>query len=624
MKVSIMSSNSPDVAQSNVSTVPTVPASVAMLRVLESWGVKHIYGYPGGSFNSTMAALDAEKDNIQYIQVRHEQVAALAASADAKLTGRVQVCFGSAGPGATNLLTGLYDAREDHAPVVALIGQVPSTNMNYNYFQEFAENPMFEDVAIYDRTVMTPESLPYVVDKAVREAYKHKGVAVVVIPNDYGYVQIPDEPYSSSSPTDRKPAPLPQPTDEEVSTVIKMIKAAKRPIIHVGRGIQAGGEKLAELSKKLQIPLILTGLAKGLVPDDFEANLGYANRAASKAADEAFATADLVIALGSNFPFANLVYRTHKFKFIQIDADSGHFGSHHFLDYGVWSDATAFVEKALEMSEPSPSSPFYRAVVAANKNWREYLDKMTNRPSNPLEFEAVYKEINRVAEEDAVFSIDVGDNIINSFRYLHLTPKNKWTISALFASMGYGLPGSLAGALSFPERQIFNISGDGAFSMVMQDLITQKKYKLPVINVITSNAALNFIKSEQDDLPIPQHSGIFLEDQDFAMIAQGMGVESVTVRSSDELPAAFDKAIEVTQAGRPFLIDAKITDKRGLPVEELEFHVEDGKFVETINPKYNSNGTLKHPDSLEEFFASYDGEELLPMTYYFEQEGVEA
>lgn len=226
----------------------------------------------------------APRKIVQYIQVRHEQVSALAASADAKLTGRVQVCFGSAGPGATNLLTGLYDAREDHASVVALIGQVPTANMNYNYFQEFAENPMFEDVAVCNRTVVTAESLPYVVDKAVREACKHKGVAVVAIPNNFGYVQIPDEPYSSSSPTDRKPAPLPLPTDEEVKNVLDLIKAAKHPVIHVSRGIGAGGEKLVELSKKLQIPLVLTGLAKGLVPEEYEGNLGYANRAACKAA----------------------------------------------------------------------------------------------------------------------------------------------------------------------------------------------------------------------------------------------------------------------------------------------------------------------------------------------------
>lgn len=601
----------------------TVPASVAMLRVLQSWGVNHVYGYPGGSFNSTMSALEQEKDRIDYIQVRHEQVGALAASADAKLTGKVAVTFGSAGPGATNLITGLYDAKEDHAPVLALIGQVPSTNMNYNYFQEFVENPMFQDVAVYNRLVMTPESLPYVVDKAIREAYKHQGVAVVVIPNDFGYAQIPDETYSSVSPTDNKPRPLPLATDEEVDEVLAMIKAAKRPVIHVGRGIGAGGQKLVELSKKLQIPLILTGLAKGLVPDDYEGNLGYANRAAFKAADEIMAVADLVIAIGADFPFANLIYRTHEFKFIQVDIDETQFGRHHYLDKGVWSDATAFVQKALDRADVVAPSPFFKAAVADNKNWRAYMAKMTNRTGDPLEFEQVYKQINRVAEPDAVFSIDVGDNIINSFRYLNLTPQNKWTISALFASMGYGLPGSLAGALSFKDRQVWNISGDGAFSMVMQDLITQKKYQLPVINVITSNASLNFIKSEQDDIDMVNHSGIFIEDQDFAMIANGMGVDAITVRHYDELAAAFDKAIEVTKAGKPFLIDAKISDKRGLPVEELQLDIVDGKLIETLNPGYNANHTLEHPESVEAFFKSYDGEELLPLIHFFEEEGVE-
>ncbi|WP_125766543.1 pyruvate oxidase [Lapidilactobacillus wuchangensis] len=601
----------------------TVPASVAMLRVIESWGVKHIYGYPGGSFNSTMSALDQEKERLKYVQIRHEQVGALAASADAKLTGKIAVTFGSAGPGATNLLTGLYDAREDHAPVLALIGQVPSKNMNTNYFQEFDENPIFADVAVYNRLVMTPESLPYVVDKAIREAYKHQGVAVVIIPNDFGYVEIPDEPYTSVSPTDNKVKPLPTATDAEVDQVLDMIKAAKRPVIHVGRGIRGGGDKLIELSKKLQVPLVLTGLAKGLIDDHYEGNLGYANRAAAKAADEIFAVSDLVIAIGTDFPFANLVYRTHPFKFVQVDVDEAQFGRHHFLDLGIWSDATAFVEKALDRSEAAAPSPYFKAAVADNLNWRQYLDKLLNRETDPLEFEPIYKQINRIAEDDAVFSIDVGDNIINSFRYLNLTPKNKWTISALFASMGYGLPGAIAGKLSFPDRQVFNISGDGAFSMVMQDLIDQKKYQLPIINIITSNTVLGFIKSEQDDLNIAHHSGIDLEDQDFAMIAQGMGVESITVRKSSELPAAFDRAVEVTKAGRPFLIDAKITQKRGLPVEELELSIKDGQLTETISPSYNANHDLKGTTSLEDFFASYDAQELKPLAHFFDEAGVE-
>jgi len=605
-------------------TQKTVPASVAMLKVIEAWGVDHVYGYPGGSFNSTMNALDIEKDNIKYVQIRHEQVGALAAAADAKLTGKIGVAFGSAGPGATNLLTGLYDAREDHAPVLALIGQVPSTNMNYNYFQEFNENPIFDDVSVYNRTVMTPESLPYIVDKAIREAYRYQGVAVVIIPNDFGYVQIPDTPYSSVSPTDNKTRPLPEATDEEVDKFLAMVKAAKRPVFHIGRGIKDGGAKIAELSKKLQIPITITGLAKGLVPDDYEGNLGFLNRAASKAADEIFAVSDLVIAVGADFPFANAIYRTHPFNFIQVDTDEAQFGRHHFLDLGIWSDATSFVEKALDRSTAVEPTPFFQAAVADMANWKEYLTMLTNRDTDPLEFEPLYKAINQAADPDAIFSIDVGDNIINSFRFLNLTPKNKWVISALFASMGAGVPGALAAQLSYPKRQVFNISGDGAFSMVMQDLLTEKKYNLPIINIITSNESLNFIKSEQDDIAMKEHSGIYIDGQDFAMIANAMGIESVTVTKSSDLKEAFDQALAVTKDGKPFLIDAKITDKRGIPVEELELKVVDGKFVESINPSYNANQTLVHTDSVRDFFNSYDGQSLKSLPEFFDDYGVTA
>ncbi|KRN28904.1 pyruvate oxidase [Lactobacillus selangorensis] len=203
----------------------TIKASVAMLKVLEDWNVDHVYGLVGGSFNSTMDALDDEQANLKYIQVRHEQVGALAASTDAKITGKIGVCFGSAVPGAVNLLNGLYDAKEDHVPVLALVGQVAHQNMNYDYFQEFDEDPMFTDVSVYDRTVTTPESLPYVVDKAIRHAYKEHGVAVVIIPNDFGYVQIPDEHYAFHQAFDAKAPCLPTATDDEVDHVLEMITA---------------------------------------------------------------------------------------------------------------------------------------------------------------------------------------------------------------------------------------------------------------------------------------------------------------------------------------------------------------------------------------------------------------
>lgn len=598
----------------------TTPASVAMLKVIEAWGVKHIFGYPGGSFNSTMSALEQEKERLQYIQVRHEQVGALAAAADAKLTGKIAVTFGSAGPGATNLLTGLYDAREDHAPVLALIGQVPHDKMNYNFFQEFDENPIFADVSCYCRTVMTPESLPYVVDKAIREAYKHRGVAVVIIPNDFGYVQIPDVPYKSTSPTDNKPQPEPAATDEEVDQVLAMLKAAKRPVIHVGRGIKNGGDQLIELSKKLQIPLIMTGLTKGLLAEDYEGNLGPVNRAGSKAANEIMDIADLVIALGTDFPFANNVYTRHDFKFIQVDHDEAQFGRHHYLDLGVWADATQFVNKMLERSQPQPASAFFQAAVADQKNWQAYLKKLATRRTDPLEFEPVYNELNRIADDRTVVSLDVGDNTINLLRYMNVKPTNKWVVSALFASMGAGIPGAIAGALSFPDRQVVSISGDGAFSMVMQDLITEKKYHLPILNIVTSNTTLGFIRDEQADIPgMHDYSGIDLEDQDFVKIAEGMGVEGVTVTKSDDLKAAFDQAAEVLAAGRPFVINAKITLKRGFPVEALKVAIKDGRVVETVDPAFNANDVEHHVDDLQGLFDYYDGEELKPLQHFLDE-----
>lgn len=598
----------------------TTPASVAMLKVIEAWGVKHIFGYPGGSFNSTMSALEQEKERLQYIQVRHEQVGALAAAADAKLTGKIAVTFGSAGPGATNLLTGLYDAREDHAPVLALIGQVPHDKMNYNFFQEFDENPIFADVSCYCRTVMTPESLPYVVDKAIREAYKHRGVAVVIIPNDFGYVQIPDVPYKSTSPTDNKPQPEPAATDEEVDQVLAMIKAAKRPVIHVGRGIKNGGDQLIELSKKLQIPLIMTGLTKGLLSEDYEGNLGPVNRAGSKAANEIMDIADLVIALGTDFPFANNVYTRHDFKFIQVDHDEAQFGRHHYLDLGVWADATQFVNKMLERSQPQPASAFFQAAVADQKNWQAYLKKLATRHTDPLEFEPVYNELNRIANDRTVVSLDVGDNTINLLRYMNVKPTNKWVVSALFASMGAGIPGAIAGALSFPDRQVVSISGDGAFSMVMQDLITEKKYHLPILNIVTSNTTLGFIRDEQADIPgMHDYSGIDLEDQDFVKIAEGMGVEGVTVTKSDDLKAAFDQAAAVLAAGRPFVINAKITLKRGFPVEALKVAIKDGRVVETVDPAFNANDVEHHVDDLQGLFDYYDGEELKPLQHFLDE-----
>ena len=231
-----------------------INAGIAMVKVLESWGIDHIYGIPGGSFNSIMDALYQEKTEINYIQVRHEEVGALAAAADAKLTGKVGAVFGSAGPGATHLINGLYDAQMDHVPLVAFLGQVASTSMNYNSFQELNENPIFADVSVYNRTVMTPQSLPHVVDEAIKAAYEHKGVAIVTIPVDLGFEEIDEQPFSTAH-THKTSVILPE--EKDLLAALPYLEKAKKPVLYVGQGTRNGFPQIKEFSEHFSVLMIM-------------------------------------------------------------------------------------------------------------------------------------------------------------------------------------------------------------------------------------------------------------------------------------------------------------------------------------------------------------------------------
>ncbi|QBO37224.1 pyruvate oxidase [Periweissella cryptocerci] len=577
----------------------TIKASVAMLRVIESYGVDHLYGLPGGSFSTTMDALYDEQAKLKFIQVKHEEVGAMAATADAKLTGKIGVAFGSAGPGATHLFNGLYDAKMDGVPMLALIGQVKQSAMNFDSFQEMDEVPMFGDVSVYNRTVTTAESLPHVIDEAIRIAYQQHGVATVVIPNDLGAKLIPDTPYSSAE-SYREPTATMAPNEEDVLAALNLIKSAKRPVLFVGMGAKNAPDEVIALAKRLSMPIITTAIAKGVLPDDTEMHLGSANRVAQKPANDALKEADLVVMIGSNWPFAvgNLLPEQ---KFIQIDNDSSKFGRRHHVDVGILADAKAVIERLLALTKDSEPTAWYNANLANIKNWRAYLTMMMNRTDadGPLGVEPVFKEINRISTADAVYGIDVGDINMNSVRYLNMTGEQKWVTSGLFATMGYGVPAALAGKLSFPDRQVFNLAGDGAFSMVMQDIDTEVRNNLQIINVIFTNRQLGFIVDEQEDAQQPRF-GVYMTDNDYAKIAEAQGAIGITVTKQSELAAAFDRARD---ADKPVLIDVKVTADRPIPVEALQ--LDPAKFsaeeIATFKERYHADDLVPFSAFLTEY-----------------------
>ena len=551
-----------------------INAGVAMVNVLEAWGIDHIYVIPGGSFNSTMDALYHEREAVKYVQVRHEEAGALAAATDAKLTGKVGAVFGSAGPGASHLINGLYDAQMDHVPVLALLGQVASTAMNYNAFQELNENPMFADVSVYNRTVMTPESLPHVIDEAIKAAYQQKGVAVVTIPVDFGFEEI-EEAEIATAKNHKTGVVFPDETD--LKAALPLIEAAHQPVLYIGQGVRGNFDTIKAFSEHFSMPVAASVLAKGIVPDLYENFLGFAARVATKPANEALADADLIVFVGSDFPFGRNFFNPSA-KFIQVDIDAAKFGRRHNVDQSVLGDGATALRRWVELGTARPADAWLKANQENIRNWHAWRKSFYNDESTPLRAEPVFKEINRIAEQDAVYVADVGNVTLNAIRHLEMNGEQQFTTSGWFATMGNGVPGGIAAQLTYPDKQVFTFSGDGGFAMQMQDVITQVKYNLPIINVVFSNDAFGFIEAEQEDTE-QQKFGVFLEGADFGKVGEALGADGFTITEYSQLEPAFTAA---KASKRPVVIDVKIKDERPLPVEALQLEPE--KFsVEQIN-----------------------------------------
>ncbi|MFC6464381.1 pyruvate oxidase [Marinilactibacillus sp. GCM10026970] len=583
-----------------------IEAAVAAIKVLESWGVKQIYGLPAGSLNSWMDALKHEETKMDFVQVRHEEVGAIAASMQAKFSGEIGVVFGSGGPGATHLMNGLYDAREDGVPMLAIIGQRAENEINMDAFQEMNHNPLFADVAIYNRRVAYAEQLPKVIDEAIRTAISRKGIAAVEVPVSFGWVEMDDEGWYSSANARRTPT-YSIPDEKDIEDAAKILENAKRPVIYAGIGTRGNGDAVMELSRKLKAPVAITGLNYDNFPHDFEALLGSANRVARKPAVEVFEEADVVLFAGSNYPFTEVTgVFDHIDKFIQIDIDPYKLGKRHPVDVAILGDAGAAIRSITDKISEKPESAWYRANINNVKNWAAYIDKLEKKTEGKLQVYQAYNAINNVADEDAIYSTDVGNTTQTSIRHLKMTPKNMWRTSGVFATMGSGLPGAIAAKKSFPNRQVWDLTGDGAFAMVQHDIITTVQHKLPSIHVVFSNEEYAFIKAEQEDTN-HYYFGVDFQSVDYAKIGEAQGAVGFTVKEISELEETFQKAVDLEKSGRTVVIDVKISNDRPIPVERLR-----------LDPKLYSE------EEINEFKERYEAQDLIPFGQFLEDEGLEA
>lgn len=582
-----------------------ITASAAMLNVLKTWGVDTIYGIPSGTLSSLMDALAEDKD-IRFLQVRHEETGALAAVMQAKFGGSIGVAVGSGGPGATHLINGVYDAAMDNTPFLAILGSRPVNELNMDAFQELNQNPMYNGIAVYNKRVAYAEQLPKVIDEACRAAVSKKGPAVVEIPVNFGFQEIDENSYYGSGSYERSFL-APALNEVEIDKAVEILNNAERPVIYAGFGGVKAGEVITELSRKIKAPIITTGKNFEAFEWNYEGLTGSAYRVGWKPANEVVFEADTVLFLGSNFPFAE-VYEAFKNteKFIQVDIDPYKLGKRHALDASILGDAGQAAKAILDKVNPVESTPWWRANVKNNQNWRDYMNKLEGKTEGELQLYQVYNAINKHADQDAIYSIDVGDTTQTSTRHLHMTPKNMWRTSPLFATMGIALPGGIAAKKDNPDRQVWNIMGDGAFNMCYPDVITNVQYDLPVINVVFSNDKYAFIKDKYEDTN--KHLfGCDFTNADYAKIAEAQGAVGFTVNRVEDIDAVVAEAVKLNKEGKTVVIDARITPHRPLPVEVLE-----------LDPKLHSEEAIKA------FKEKYEAEELVPFRLFLEEEGLQS
>lgn len=568
-----------------------ITAAEALLKELKLWGIDHAYGIPGSSLNGMMNALRKEdEDGVRYIQVRHESAGAMAASAEYKLSGNIGVAFGSGGPGSTNLTNGLFDALMDGSPMLAIVAQSDSINQNTHAFQEREMLPFFDSVSVYNAKAMNADQIPYMVNDAIRTAYEKKGPAVLILHNDFMEEEIEYVPQEGSV---REIPNLKhfEIDKNKINSIAEEIVNAKRPMLYLGLGVKGYQEKAIEVSKRFNLPVVTTAPSVGIsFPANHENFMGAFGRLGTKPAFELINNTDLIIFVGSSHPFAR--YWPKDIKVIQVNNSFREIGRQLKAYDSIVADSGDFFDALLETNIKREDDSFLKAAREDMKAWNEYLEKQADRESDVIYYESVIRKVKEYSEKDAVYTLGIGNNKAHAIRILPLYGDHKFTMSSWFATLGYSTPAAIGAYLEYPDRQIFSIVGDGGFAMNNQEILTQAKYKMPIINVVITDQTYGFIKHSQLG-GFKDEFGVDIQDADWSKVGEGLGAISFKVNTKEELENAFKEAISLNKDGnkKPILIDAHVVYED--PLDTANMKLDRNKFSDSEIEGYLKENNLE-------------------------------
>jgi thiamine pyrophosphate-dependent acetolactate synthase large subunit-like protein/nitrite reductase/ring-hydroxylating ferredoxin subunit len=528
-----------------------------LVDVLCEWGLDAAFGMVGHSNLGLADALRAatEDGRLTYVGIRHEGAAAFAASGYAKLTGRPAACFSIAGPGATNLMTGLWDAKVDRVPILALTGQVQTQVLGPGAFQEVPLDQAFQPVAEWSQTVLSPANATELAALAMKHAIVNRDVAHLIFPD-----QVQDLPGLEDPPArpraGRLAAPAIAPPDDELARAVTLLGAATKPAIVIGNGARGHREDIIALAEQLDAPMITTFKAKGTVPDDHPLACGTLGRSGIPVASMTVAKADCLLVLGASF--SNHTSIPTWVPTIQVDLDRMMLGKFHPVDVPLWGEIGRTIG-LLRAAVPAADRPEQREAVATRwARWR--AEKSARMPRTDhlgrLHPALVFDALAAVTPEDAVIAVDVGNNTYSFGHFFECRGRQDVLMSGYLGSIGFALPAAIGASVALQRqgraRKVVSISGDGGLGQYLAELTTAVKYRLPITHVVLNNGELAKISREQLGAIRPVWE-TDLVNPDFARFADLCGARGFSVRAADELRPALEAAFAVTDG--PSLVE---------------------------------------------------------------------
>ncbi|WP_420101176.1 ubiquinone-dependent pyruvate dehydrogenase [Bosea sp. (in: a-proteobacteria)] len=520
-----------------------------IVDILEQAGIGRIYGLVGDSLNGLTEAL-RRKGGIDWVHVRHEEVAAFAAAGEAQITGALAVCAGSCGPGNLHLINGLFDAQRSRTPVLAIAAQIPSAEIGGGYFQETHPQNLFRECSVYCEMVSDPSQMPFVLENAIRAAVGERGVAVVVIPGDIALKPAPQR--APSQPAGLlPPAPVVVPGEAELRALAARLNAAERVTLFCGRGCAGAHAQLLALAGALKAPIVHALGGKDHVEFDNPYDVGMTGLIGFASGYQAMHASDMLLMLGTDFPYKQ--FFPEDVAIAQIDIRASQLGRRCKLDLGLVGDVGATIAALLPHVAEKTDRTHLEESLAAYRKSREGLDALAKGTPGrkPIHPQYVAKLVSDLASEDAVFTCDVGTPTIWAARYLAMNGKRRLVGSFVHGSMANAMPQALGIQAAHPGRQVVSLSGDGGFTMLMGDLITLKQENLPVKIVVFNNGTLGFVALEMKAAGFVE-VGTRLDNPDFAAMARAVGIHGVRAEDPGDLEGAI---AEVLAHDGPALLD---------------------------------------------------------------------